>query len=219
MQGEVDPGQSAEDLAVAARSSDSPLIGRDSEVEVLRRLISESGGGDGARVCVLTGEAGVGKSRLLREAARVGAGLGCTILFGEAHEYDNAIAYSAVNDAITSLDTTGLAADVRRHRAAVLDVTGAGRPESNPREVTARLLDLARCVLSRGPLLVILDDAHLADDSSLTVWSLMARYLRTEALTMVTGVKLESGRRAPASPRPWAGSLSRCQARCCPLTR
>jgi class 3 adenylate cyclase/tetratricopeptide (TPR) repeat protein len=51
-----------------ARSELAPLVGRDDEIERLRRVLLKAEGGE-AQAVYLTGEPGVGKSRLIREFA------------------------------------------------------------------------------------------------------------------------------------------------------
>ena len=61
-------------------SSDFPLVGRAAELERLRALMRRSG--EIAAVALLGGEAGSGKSRLVRELTRELAGDGAVILYG-----------------------------------------------------------------------------------------------------------------------------------------
>ncbi len=56
-------------LQAAARRGLTRFVGRDAEIEVLRRSLEHAGAGRGQAVAIV-GEAGVGKSRLLREFTR-----------------------------------------------------------------------------------------------------------------------------------------------------
>lgn len=58
----------------------TPLIGRASQLELLRRHLA----GDGPPVLVFEGESGIGKSRILGEAAALGAVMGLAVLIGTA---------------------------------------------------------------------------------------------------------------------------------------
>ena len=61
----------------------SPLVGRRDELEQLRSWSAQAGS---ERVLLVSGEAGIGKSRLLAEAARVAHAAGSTVLAGRAPE-------------------------------------------------------------------------------------------------------------------------------------
>ena len=59
------------------------LVGRDEEAGRLRAALAAAGSGHGGAV-FLAGEAGIGKSRLVREAARAAGERGLTVLAGRA---------------------------------------------------------------------------------------------------------------------------------------
>ena len=59
------------------------LVGRDEEARRLRAALAAAGLGRGGTV-FLTGEAGIGKSRLIRETVREAGELGLTVLAGRA---------------------------------------------------------------------------------------------------------------------------------------
>ena len=63
----------------------SPLVGRRRELDAVVRAVAAATRGDGGCLLV-TGEAGIGKSRLLAEAARVGREAGMVVLAGSAVE-------------------------------------------------------------------------------------------------------------------------------------
>ena len=68
----------------APRSSTTPVVGRDRELETLRGVIGDLAAGRG-RVVLVTGAPGIGKTRLLTELATESAG--STWLEGRCHSY------------------------------------------------------------------------------------------------------------------------------------
>src|SRR5215469_11916275 len=62
-------------------ASPSPFVGRSRELAALRALVPRLPG-EGRRVALIGGEAGAGKSRLVREFAREVAAEGVLVLYG-----------------------------------------------------------------------------------------------------------------------------------------
>src|SRR3989441_9781381 len=62
-------------------ASSSPFVGRSRELATLRTLVPRLPG-EGRRIALVGGEAGSGKSRLVREFAREAAEDGVTVLYG-----------------------------------------------------------------------------------------------------------------------------------------
>jgi predicted ATPase len=62
-------------------TSTSPFVGRSAELEFLRTLAATAGGEE-RRVVLIAGEAGSGKSRLVREFAVDAASAGVLVLYG-----------------------------------------------------------------------------------------------------------------------------------------
>src|ERR1051326_8342575 len=87
------PGLRCTRAAVSPRIADVMVcpttIGREREIESFHRLIDEVQSGRGTTVLV-TGEAGIGKSRLVAEARRRASGLGMRVLQGAAFEHSAA---------------------------------------------------------------------------------------------------------------------------------
>jgi predicted ATPase len=62
------------------------FVGRARELATLRALWSDVAAGDGARIALVVGEAGIGKSRLARELALEAREHGAVVLHGSANE-------------------------------------------------------------------------------------------------------------------------------------
>ena len=77
------------------------LVGRDQELRGLRSALDRMAAGHGATLAVL-GEAGVGKSRLVREAAADAGARGVPVLLGRAVERDSPNALRPLAEALFS---------------------------------------------------------------------------------------------------------------------
>ncbi len=79
------PARPALPAAFAARRERSPFVGRDAARDRLLAALDDVRGGE-RRVVVVSGEPGIGKSRLAAEAARAAYDAGATVLAGRCHE-------------------------------------------------------------------------------------------------------------------------------------
>lgn len=159
----------------------TPLRGRDAE---LSRLLAADGP---AVVRVLTGEAGVGKTRLVGEVARQSAASGTAVLWGGGHDAEGHTPYGAFAEALDGWLAERDEADRARvggeypELAAFLPALGRVRADSerSPEEERDRLFRATAGLLgelaSVQPLLIVLDDLHAADLGSFQLLSHLAR--------------------------------------------
>ena len=161
----------------------SPLVGRDAEIEsvcgVIERVCA------GASACVLLqGEGGVGKSRLLAQAAEVADRRGCAVLAGRARTAAPA-AFGVVGDALRSWlgahpIQEPMGAFDRGLRLVLPEWPVAGGGDSGPSQLRLLALEgivrlLRHVVATAGAALFITDDLHVADPESLDA----VRYIAT----------------------------------------
>jgi len=151
--GELDP----QDEAAAARSflTGSQLFGRTAQRERLRGHVMKPLSGRGSAV-LLRAEAGMGKSRMLAEAALIGQTHGLTVVRVVARSSASSFALAA--DLLQGLSQ---AAPVEMQRASVSGSHGDDR--SHMLEAFSQLI---RAVAEARPLLITVDDLERADELS-----------------------------------------------------
>jgi DNA-binding CsgD family transcriptional regulator len=173
---------------------DGPFIGRWHERAQLDRALDQLRAGCHGIVEV-TGEPGIGKTRLLAELAARGRGAGHLVLAGRAAEFERTtmlgVVVDALDDWLARLDPAArlaLAGDLMPSLAGVLPALGPPVSGSTPvagarhglyRDV--RLL-LDRIGAAQG-LVLVLDDVHWADGSTVELLGhLVRRPLRAPVL-------------------------------------
>ena len=171
-------------------SASLPLVGRTRELDILEKALQD----DSAvgRVVFVTGEGGVGKSRVAAEVARRARESGWSVAHGRAYPMDTGIPYALFSDAflpilrelgpeaITVLTRGG--EDELRHifpgLVAGADVRGTDS-SGIPDEFRTRLLwtfsQFLGAFADRAPVLLVLEDLHWADESSLHLLHFVVR--------------------------------------------
>ncbi|GAB7004035.1 hypothetical protein JCM18899A_15070 [Nocardioides sp. AN3] len=168
----VIPAPRAEPSPEPAAVAPWPLCGRDSELAALVELLDRAARGR-ASFAVLTGEPGIGKSRLAAELAAQGRARGFRILRGRCSQDDGAPPLWPWR--------------------AVLDTLGAELPEADGEDVGAafrvweRVCGDVFAASAQAPMLLVLDDLHWADPSSLRVLRLLADTAPADVQLLVVG--------------------------------
>ncbi len=170
--------------------------------------------GDGG-LAVLSGEAGIGKTRLSNELASLARRLGCEVLWGTCSEAELSLPYLPFVEAIGNyLDRQGSRAigerlgPSRRELSQLFPQLADGaRPAEpgNAEQAKLRLFEAIACLLAipaddHGMLLVV-EDVHWADASTREVLDHLARRIAgLNALLLITYRSDELHRRHPFVP-------------------
>jgi DNA-binding CsgD family transcriptional regulator/tetratricopeptide (TPR) repeat protein len=144
-------------------------------------MVTRAGTGRAA-IGFVEGEAGIGKSRLLGEVARIADERGLQVFTGAASELDRNWPFGPLIDAfaITPGSPDELRAQVGRLLAGEVPNEGTphvGRGPGAQYQVLVAFLDLIEREAGRGPTLVLLEDLHWAEASTLLVIRSFAKRL------------------------------------------
>jgi DNA-binding CsgD family transcriptional regulator len=194
-------------LKLAGRT---PFVGRERELAALTVRLESAARGEGG-VVLVSGEPGIGKSRLLLEIQARAEATGWLVLSGRSYDTEGMPPYLPFAEAIAQYLRTAadkeagarlaeaapevalLVPELRNH---VPD--GAPHPSIGPEATRYRLfeavsdffLDLAGRGETTG-LLLCLDDLHWADRSTLLLFQHLARRLRSARLLVVCAFRTE----------------------------
>jgi DNA-binding CsgD family transcriptional regulator len=170
------------------------LIGRDLELELLLGVLEPDCGP--ARGACLEGEAGVGKTVLLRQAMKIAGGRGWRILQCAPTRSESRLGFAALGD-LLDFDLDELLASLPAPQRAALEVAllrrSLGRTEAalDDRAIGLATLSALRTLAGRGPLLVAIDDLQWVDASSAAVLRFALRRLRDESIAVVATRRIE----------------------------
>ncbi len=170
-----------------AQEIDGPLLGREAETERIARLLDgiETGGG----ALVLRGEPGIGKSRLLAEAAARAHHRGTTMLSATGVQSEAHLAFSGLHQLLRPVRDR--AADLPPVHRAALDAAFGVEDDAPPEHfrIAMAALDLLSEVAAERPLLVIVEDAHWLDGPSADVLAFVARRIESDSIVLLAATR------------------------------
>ncbi|HKA50969.1 MAG TPA: AAA family ATPase [Candidatus Dormibacteraeota bacterium] len=205
------------------RVSSPRFVGRLEELAELEAALGRAEAGHATTVLV-GGEAGIGKTRLVRQFAGIAAGRGARVLSGACIELlESTLPYAPLVEALRTLATDLAAEELDR-------VLGTARPElarlvPSLAEAEAQgpglrsaagaqsvLFEHVLCVLERlgerSPVVLVFEDLHWADPSTRDLLMFLARNLRRGSVLLIGTYRLDDlHRRHPL--RPVLGELER----------
>ena len=171
-------------LAMLGRLSDRvPLVGRASEMQLVVGLLE--GVEEGGAVLVLRGEAGIGKSRLLSEAAREARDRGMTVLTVRGVQSEARLGFAGLHQLLRPVrDLAGeLPAVQQRALDAAFGLTHEVAAE--PFQIAMAALDLITEVATEAPVLILVEDAHWLDRPTAEVLGFVARRIESDAVVLL----------------------------------
>ncbi len=208
-----------------------PLVNRDAEVQILldRFRLACSGLGQGV---LIAGEAGIGKSRLVRALAERGAAEAATWLVAQGSKYSQNTPLSPILPLLSRaiipkradleegsveeklrrleevLDDHGVNRDYASLLAELLSLPAEERypplalsPEARRKRTLAAILALLGAFAERRTVVLVVEDLHWIDPSTLELLDLLLREISTLPLLLVATFR-------PEFTAPWRHSTS-----------
>ncbi|MFN8421774.1 MAG: AAA family ATPase [Anaerolineae bacterium] len=176
------------------------MVGRDPSIQILRGLFEHARTGDG-QIALISGEAGIGKSRLVREFSDQLQKLGALTVQGTCFETDQTLPFAPIIDLLrTYLGSLQLEqrsafveqanSELSRLLPELRSESGDPQPATDDNEQELRRLQEALARLFIGlaaaqPLVIAVEDVHWCDDASLQFLQFFARRLKTQPILVV----------------------------------
>ena len=159
------------------------LVGRDGEIALLTGLINEVARGRGSSV-LIEGEAGIGKSTLVRTAVAQAPEAGCQVFWGAGDELGQELPLLPFLDALRVREPSP---NPRREMIVRLlrGEAAADRGTDVPAMLAEQLLALVAEQCAIQPAILVVDDLQWADQASVALWGRLARSARQAALLLI----------------------------------
>ena len=185
------------------------MVGRDGELRRLLNLLDDAEAGRSV-VALVSGDAGVGKTRLIGEVTRLAARRGFTVLSGQCAELGDSVPYLPLADALRgAAQSTGVrdALSSRPALSRLLPEGGEGPIADSDRSGLARqqmlggVLGLLAELAAAAPVLLVLEDLHWADASTRDLVTFLSRMLHRERVALIGSYRTDDlHRRHPLRP-------------------
>jgi tetratricopeptide (TPR) repeat protein len=185
------------------------LVGRDSEMAVLTGLIRQACRGRGRSV-LIEGEAGIGKSALVRAAVAEAPVAGCQVFWGAGDELGQGLPLLPFLDGLRVREPS---ANPRREVIVRLlrGETGIDRGTDVPAVLAEQLLALVIEQCAARPVILVIDDLQWADPASVALWGRLARSAGQVPLLLVGMMRPVPQREELLALRRAPGEVTRLQ--------
>jgi tetratricopeptide (TPR) repeat protein len=195
-------------------SSQNAFVGRERELAELRAGLDEISAGHGG-MFLLSGEPGIGKTRLAEEISNDASARGMRVLWGRCWEGGGAPAYwpfiQTLRACVEGLDAEHLKAllssgaseiarlipELKLSLPSLEEAKGTTDSESARFRLFDAVTTLFKNVARTGPLLIVVDDLHDADQPSLQMLRFVARAAKDVSLLMIGTYRDAEVRQSP----------------------
>jgi predicted ATPase len=199
------------------------LVGRERELELVERALGAAADGT-AQLLAISGEPGIGKSRLLAELSRRADEAGCLVLDGRSAEFERerpfAVLLDACDEYLESLDARTaerIAGDEAGELAKVFPSLRSLAPADDGGGLVAEryrahqaFQELLERLAVRQPVVLALDDLHWADGASTELLSHLLRRPPRGRVAIALAFRSAAARRGRAGrARPGAARVRR----------
>jgi DNA-binding CsgD family transcriptional regulator len=166
----------------------APIIGREADLARLRGLVDPVP--QASQVLVVTGEAGMGKTVLLADAVGRARSAGMPVLSVTGRESESKLAFAGLHQLLRPVLSRTDALPGRQAQALRGALGLAADPVAgDPLLTGVAVLTLLSDLSERSPILVVADDAHWLDRSSLDALAFAASRLDAERVVVLLGAR------------------------------
>lgn len=189
---------------MTSSTGNDPFVGRELEMAELSSVLENALRGEG-QLAMLAGQPGIGKTRLTEELSAVARDRGAVVTLGSCYEGGGTPPYWPWIQAIRSLLTEPsdeIIGALETRAAVIAEIVPEIKdmaprldavPKVDPEQARFRLFDSVTSFLFEiaisQPMVVVLDDLHWADHSSLDLLEFISREVATSPMLIIGGYR------------------------------
>src|SRR5215469_199995 len=158
----------------------SKLVGRAIEFRRLTRVLDQAVAEE-PMVALVSGDAGMGMTRLVAELATVAAARGFMVLSGRCAELGDSVPYLPLADALAARPVLGLLLPDRNNT----ELAGGDSPGMAQQQLFGAMLGMLAELAETTPVLLVLEDMHWADRSTRDLLTFLSRVLHREQIAVI----------------------------------
>lgn len=166
-------------MGVRTDAGQASMVGRGSVLAICGMALRRARTGQGSLLLV-TGEPGIGKTTLLLAAAAEAREQGCAVAWAACPEEDAAPAFWPLVQLLS-----GIAHPATRTARAELSGGAPATTSQNRFVLFDRVVTAIRHAAAERPLLLVLDDLHWADASSVRLLGFLVKQMRTDPVLVL----------------------------------
>ena len=192
------------------RSSGTPFVDRESELEELREVLGRVRRARSCHAITVVGPAGIGKSRLARELI-ADVGEDGTVVVGRCPAYGEGVTYRPLAEIVGQLGgsdprqrVSELLEGEESMARLVLGAIGLAEGAAQPEETFWAVRRLLERVAQSGPLLVIVDDVHWAEPTLIDLLEYLVAFTSEHPILILCLARPDFVQERPAwvAPQP-----------------
>ena len=172
--------------------STGKLVGRTAEFGRLTRQHDHAASGEPV-VALVSGDAGMGKTRLVTEVTLAAARQGYLVLSGRCAELGDSVPYLPLADALRSAAVPALADALAARPVlglllpdrAAREMAGSEVPSMAQQQLFGAVLGMLAELAETAPVLLVLEDMHWADRSTRDLLTFLSRVLHRERIAVI----------------------------------
>ena len=182
-------------MAASVARGGWPVVAREAELAAVTSFLRAPLRSSAA--LVIEGEAGIGKSTIVRAALERASTAGRVVLAARLSVAESALPYAALGDLLAAFDDDALSALARPQRMAIAVALGKTSGTVESHALSRGLLELLRARAAGGDLLLVFDDVQWLDRPTASAAAFALRRLGASRLRVL--LALRTGRRCPRS--------------------